>query len=304
MSEKQDIARRKISAEELLEAIGEIGDEKIKAAEDAALLRSKRIYMIRRWSVLAASACIVLVVGYSAWRLGEGSLKKDGTQSQSAIVDTSEDNTYDMAIEEDVLWFTAGAVKEEVLKEYKPANEQETVGRTEAAQDMQQDMEQNSVKEESPVEKLAGVDEPLFVGYEGDLYVATDDFAVEDDVRIARSGQLSLAQEYSFDAYVVEGRPELVTIFINGGFAVYQRIYDFELEIEGLTYGLQHIAALPQPGEIIRDGVDFTIYENAGEEGEGSYLINLSAYLCRAYPELFTSEENWAEFWWSVGPID
>lgn len=209
-----------LTPEDLLDAIGEIDDEKIKAAEEATQghrTGHSKIVPYRRWSVIAACACAVLVVGVGMWEThwltGNTVVKNETAQSDTAIYQmesevTTEEAASEVAVSEEPEknWLTVlemkGGMKEEIA-----TNETSASTETDAVIDNKE----------------------IFVIYEGEKYVL-DDYELSEEEEICVAGQLYLEptgqdgeDEGRYDVYVIKGQPDLIAIFRDDRFDVYRR---------------------------------------------------------------------------------
>ncbi len=155
-----------------------------------------------------------------------------------------------------------------------------------------------------------GVAIPSFIAYDGALYGGSDFEALSGEY-LATDGKVMFNSKYEFNAYNVKDNENLVGIVINGGVMIYEKLYSFTFKLEDEIYGLKYTAKIGTDyslGEVILETDDFTVYRairlGDDEMVYGEYIVDISKFLVRQFPNAFNENENHGEFRWIATPLE
>lgn len=157
----------------------------------------------------------------------------------------------------------------------------------------------------------SGLMVPVFIAFNGAVYGGYD-YDISEDYLIVSDRLVEFNPSYTYTAYQVVGRPGLVAIIINGGYAVYQKVSDVVFSIGGDTYQVECPAGYLGEGVVgeqigERDGMK--IYRAVNKENqeviEGKCIIDISELMSDNFPHLFGSpEENYADCRWVAAVVE
>ena len=160
-----------------------------------------------------------------------------------------------------------------------------------------------------PDDVLSELMVPAFIAFNGAVYGGYD-YDVSGDYLIASDRLVEFNPSYTYTAYQVVGRPDLVAIIINGGYVVYQKISDVVFSIGGDTYQVECPAGYlggDATGELLGEKNGMKIYQ-ALENREvirGKCIVEISELMSEALPEYFDgSEKNYADCRWVATVVE
>lgn len=155
----------------------------------------------------------------------------------------------------------------------------------------------------------SGLMAPTFIAFNGTVYGGYD-YDVSGDYLIESDKLVEFNPSYTYAAYQIVGRPNLVAIIINGGYAVYQKITDVVFSIEGTTYQVECPAGYlgeNAMGEQIGEKNGMKIYQalDNREMIQGKCIVDISEIMSQALPEYFdVAEENYADCLWTAAAVE
>lgn len=155
----------------------------------------------------------------------------------------------------------------------------------------------------------SGLMVPVFIAFNGAVYGGYD-YDISSDYLIESDKLVEFNPSYTYTAYQVVGRPDLVAIIINGGYAVYQKITDVVFSIGGVTYQAECPAGYlgeNAMGEQIGEKNGMKIYQalENREVIQGKCIVDISELMSQALPEYFYgAEENYADCLWTAVAVE
>ncbi len=158
----------------------------------------------------------------------------------------------------------------------------------------------------------SGLNVPAFIAYKGRIYSGLD-YDMTDAYVLISDTDVCFNPTYSYTAYEISGRPELVAIIINGGYSVYERVLDVAFRLDGVDYQAEYEAACLGEGAVgglVCEKNGMKIYQAVDTETqsviEGKYIVDITELMTGSYPdsELFGDpEEHYADCWWVAEKI-
>lgn len=142
----------------------------------------------------------------------------------------------------------------------------------------------------------SGLMVPVFIAFNGAVYGGYD-HDVSGDYLIVTDRLVEFNPSYTYTAYQVVGRPDLVAIIINGGYAVYQKISDVVFSIGGITYQVECQAGYlggDAAGELLGEKNGIKIYQALENKEiiQGKCIVDISELMSQALPEYFDGSEG------------
>lgn len=157
----------------------------------------------------------------------------------------------------------------------------------------------------------SGLNVPVFIAYNGAVYGGYD-YDISGDYIMASDIVVEFNPSYTYTAYQVIGRPDLVAIIINGGYMVYQKAFDVAFALDGVTYQVECPSSYLGEGDVgeqIGEKNDIKIYRAIGKEDqgviEGKCIVDISELMSQAFPEYFSDPEgDYADCWWVADAVE
>lgn len=155
----------------------------------------------------------------------------------------------------------------------------------------------------------SGLMVPVFIAFNGAVYGGYD-YDVSDDYLIASDRLVEFNPSYTYTAYYIVGRPDLVAIIINGGYVVYQKVSDVVFSMGGITYQVECPAGYlgeDATGELLGEKNGMKIYQVLENRQviQGKCIVDISELMSQALPEYFDgSEENDADCRWVAAVVE
>lgn len=155
----------------------------------------------------------------------------------------------------------------------------------------------------------AGLMVPVFIAFNGAVYSGYD-YDVSGDYLIVSNRLVEFRPSYTYTAYQVVGRPDLVAIIINGGYAVYQKVSDVVFSIGGVTYQVEcpaNYLGEGATGELLSEKNGMKIYQALENQEviEGKCIVDISKLMSEIFPHLFSNpEENYSDCRWVAAVVE
>lgn len=153
-----------------------------------------------------------------------------------------------------------------------------------------------------------GVYEPFFLAFDGALYVSYD--SGEGGFYESIGLEANLAEHFTCEVYIVQGRPDHIGVKINSFIREYKKVFDCNFDIDGTKFQIAYSALKDIDhacGDIVLQTEDFTVYEAVRLQGEPSgtkeYIVDLLPSLQREFPNLFDELrecgfDDYGDAWW------
>ncbi len=245
--------------------------------------RRNTVKKIKNVTACAVCCCLVTLLGIVIWKSGSGTVPptvSDKVNNKEILYETASTKipheTAPTVTEEDnskvevneITWLSA----EEILK----AAENDT---------------------------RMGVAVPLFVAYQGAIYVGTGEEHAENSRYALLETEVILRKNYSYPTYQIKDVSDNVAIVINGKLTTYQKLFEVNLTIKDTPYSIAHSMCVEYShGEILQENEDFTVHQaintQSGEVMQTEYLVDLLPLFKRELPNMFGENENYGDVWW------
>lgn len=155
----------------------------------------------------------------------------------------------------------------------------------------------------------SGLMVPMFIAFNGAVYSGYD-YDVSGDYLIVSDRLVEFSPSYTYTAYQVVGRPDLVAIIINGGYAVYQKVSDVVFSIGGVTYQVEcpaNYLGEGATGELLSKKNGMKIYQALENQEviEGKCIVDISKLMSEIFPHLFSNpEKNYSDCRWVAAVVE
>lgn len=155
----------------------------------------------------------------------------------------------------------------------------------------------------------SGLMVPVFIAFNGAVYGGYD-YDISGDYLIVTDKLVEFNPSYTYTAYQVVGRPDLVAIIINGRYAVYQKVSDVVFSIGGIAYQVECQAGYlggDATGELLGEKNGMKIYQalENREVIQGKCIVDISELMSQVFPEYFDgSEGNDADCRWVAAAVE
>lgn len=155
-----------------------------------------------------------------------------------------------------------------------------------------------------------GVDVPIFIAYDGAIYSNTDYDMSNAYVSVSET-EVEFNPDYTYAAYQVTDHPELVAIIINGGYMVYEKVFEVSVTIDGSCYQVEcpvFYLTMDAVGEQIFEADGIKVYEaidvTSQDTIKGKYIVDITERLSAARPNFFSDPTAiYADGWWVVQQV-
>lgn len=155
----------------------------------------------------------------------------------------------------------------------------------------------------------SGLMVPMFIAFNGAVYSGYD-YDVSGDYLIVSNRLVEFRPSYTYTAYQVVGRPDLVAIIINGRYAVYQKVSDVVFSIGGVTYQVEcpaNYLGEGATGELLSEKNGMKIYQALENQEviEGKCIVDISKLMSEIFPHLFSNpEKNYSDCRWVAAVVE
>ena len=262
------------------EAMGEIDSKYVEKAVNYQPKRKKHIFF--KWFSMAACFLLTSLIGFGIWHNG-----------MLPSVDPVENNEQ---------------LASQPTGDYDQEDEQQEI-----------QWEDNSISTPTRADHLAedilleaqlqggnnGVDVPIFIAYNGAIYSNTDYDMSNAYVSVSET-EVEFNPDYTYTAYQVTDHPELVAIIINGGYMVYEKMFEVSVTIDGNLYRVEcpvFYLTMDAVGEQIFEADGIKVYEAIDVTSQdaigGKYIVDITERMSAVRPNFFSDPTViYADCWW------
>ena len=273
------------------EAMGEVDSKYVEKAMNYQPKHKK--YNLFKGFTMAACFCLIALIGFGIWHNGMhpgiDPVENDAQQTSQPSVDSEQE------IEQEEIQWTDNSVSTPTRTDY-------------LAEDVL--LEARLQLTEQGGNGMFGVAVPIFIAYNGAIYGSTDYDMSSAYVSISET-EIEFNPDYRYTAHQVTDHPELVAIIINGGYMVYEKIFEVMVTIDGNLYQVEcpvFYLTMDAVGEQILEVEGIKAYEaidvNSQEIISGKYIVDITEPMSAVRPNFFSDPTTtYADCWWVVQQV-
>lgn len=268
------------------EAMGEIDSKYIERALNYKPKQKKHSWL--KWGTMVACFGLTILIGFGIWHNGMlPSVDPVENNEQQNIQPTGD---YEQEVEQEV--------EQEEIQWVEEDNSTSTQTRTDyLAEDVLLEAQLQGGNN--------GVAVPLFIAYNGAIYGDTDYDMTNAYVSVSKT-EIEFNPDYTYTAYQVTDHPELVAIIINGGYMVYEKIFEVTVTIDGKLYQVEcpvRYLTMDAVGKQILEADGIKVYEaidvNSQDTIDGKCIVDITELMAAYSPNLFSDSTTvHADCWW------
>ena len=269
------------------EAMGEIESKYVERAVNYQPKRKKHNFF--KWFSMAACFFLAVLIGFGIWH--NGMLPSDDSVANNEQLAIQPTGVYEQEVEQqETEW------DEEI--EWDDNSTSTPTRRDHLAEDILLEAQlQGGIS--------GGVDVPIFIAYNGAIYSNTDYDMSNAYVSVSET-EVEFNPDYTYTAYQVADHPELVAIIINGGYTVYEKMFEVSVTIDGNLYRVECpvlYLTMDAVGEQIFEADGIKVYEaidvTSQDAIDGRYIVDITERMSAARPNFFSDPTvTYADCWW------
>ena len=269
------------------EAMGEIDSKYIERALNFKPKQKKHSWL--KWGTMVACFGLTILIGFGIWYNGMlPSVDPVENNEQQNIQPTGD---YEQEVEqEEIQW-----VEED--------NSTSTPTRTDY-------LAEDVLLEARLQGGISGVDVPIFIAYNGAIYGCIDYDMTNAYVSVSET-EIEFNPDYTYTAYQITDHPDLVAIIINGGYSVYEKMFDVTVTIDGTLYQVEcpvYYLTMDAIGEQILevDGIKAyaAIDVNSQDIISDKCIVDITELMSAVRPNFFSDPTTiYADCWWVAQPV-
>ena len=265
------------------EAMGEIDGKYVERAVNYQPKKKKQNFF--KWFSMAACFFLTALIGFGIWHNGILPSVDPVENNEQLAIQPTGDNEQEVE-------------QQEIQWEDKEDNSTSTPTRTDhLAEDILLEAQLQGI--------YSGVDVPIFIAYNGAIYSSTDYDMSNAYVSVSET-EVEFNPDYTYTAYQVTDHPELVAIIINGGYTVYEKMFEVSVTIDGNLYRVEcpvFYLTMDAVGEQIFEADGIKVHEaidvTSQDTIDGRYIVDITERMSAARPNFFSDPTvTYADCWW------
>lgn len=262
------------------EAMGEIDSKYVEKSANYQPKQRKHSWV--KWASIAACFCMIALISFGIWHNGMlpsvDSVENNEQQTIQPVGDCEQQ------VEQEEIQWADNALSTPTRTDY-------------LAEDVLLEAQLQGGNN--------GVAVPLFIAYNGAIYGGTDYDMTNAYVSVSET-EIEFNPDYTYTAYQVTDHPELVAIIINGGYMVYEKMFEVTVTIDGKLYQVEcpvRYLTMDAVGKQILEADGIKVYEaidvNGQDTIDGKCIVDITELMLAYSPNLFSDSTTvHADCWW------
>lgn len=269
-----------MNTQKFSEAMGEIDTKYIEKSANYQPKRKKHSWV--KWASIAACFCLIALIGFGIWHNGMLPSVDPVEGNQQQTIQSISD--YEQEVEQIEIECSDSSMSTPTRTDH-------------LAKDILLEAQLQGVN--------SGVAVPIFIAYNGAIYGGTDYDMTNAYVSVSET-EIEFNPDYTYTAYQVTDHPELVAIIINGGYMVYEKMFEVMVKLDGKIYQVECpviYLTMDAVGKQILEADGIKVYEAIDVDSQdtigGKCIVDITELMSAYSPNLFSDSTTiHVDCWW------